>query len=133
MNWTQEQYEEYLKKQGKKVDKPKEKKQKYSNKGIWYDGLFFRSQLECKRYCQLKLLFHAGEIAGFITQPEFILQEGNEKNRAITYKADFMVLNKDGTYEVEDTKGYESEQWKRTFKQFKLRYPSIELKILKDV
>jgi hypothetical protein len=133
VNWTQEQYEEYLKRQGKKVDKPKEKKQKYSNKGIWYDGLFFRSQLECKRYCQLKLLFHAGEIAGYILQPEFILQEGNETNKAITYSADFLILNKDGTYEVEDTKGYESEQWKRTYKQFKLRYPGIELKVLKEV
>lgn len=133
MNWTQEQYEEYLKKHGKVVNKPKEKKQKYSNKGIWYDGLFFRSQLECKRYCQLKILFNAGEIAGYVLQPQFVLQEGNEANKAITYSADFLILNKDGTYEVEDTKGYESEQWKRTYKQFKLRYPGIELKVLKEV
>ncbi len=66
-------------------------------------------------------------------QPQFILQEGNGENRAITYSADFLVLNKDKTYTVEDTKGYESEQWKRTYKQFKLRYPNIELKILKEV
>ncbi|APM40503.1 hypothetical protein BS101_21950 (plasmid) [Clostridium kluyveri] len=133
MNWTEEQYQEYLKKRGQKVEKPKVKKQKYRNKGAWHDGMYFRSQLEMKRYCQLKLLFYAGEIAGFILQPEFILQEGKGEERAITYTADFLVLNKDGTYSVEDTKGYESAQWKRTYKQFKLRYPEVELKILKEV
>ncbi|WP_373845527.1 DUF1064 domain-containing protein, partial [Clostridium sp.] len=49
-----------------------------------------------KRYCQLKMLFYSGEIAGFVLQPEFILQEGNDENRGITYKADFLILNKDG-------------------------------------
>lgn len=134
MNWTQQEYDEYLKRTGVKVEKPKVKKQKYNNNGIWHDGIFFRSQLEMKRYCQLKLLFHAGEIAGFITQPEFILQEGNGENRAITYSADFLILNNDGTYTVEDTKGYDkSPQWLRTYKLFKLRYPKVELKILKEV
>lgn len=133
MNWSQQQYEEYLKNKGQKLERPEPKKQKYNNKGVWHDGIFFRSQLEMKRYCQLKLLFHAGEIAGFILQPQFILQEGNEKERAINYSADFLILNLDGTYSIEDTKGYESEQWKRTYKQFKLRYPHIELKILKEV
>lgn len=135
MNWTSEEYEAYLKRRGQKVEKPKAKakKQKYNNNGCWHDGVFFRSQLEMKRYCQLKLLFNAGEIRGFVLQPEFILQEGNIENRAITYKADFLILNNDGTYSVEDTKGYESGQWKRTYKQFKLRYPDVELKILKDV
>lgn len=133
MKWTQEQYEEYLKKRGQKIEKPKVKEQKYRNKGVWHDGLYFRSQLECQRYCQLKILFYAGEIAGFITQPQFILQEGNEDNRAITYTADFLILNHDGSYSVEDTKGYESQQWKKTYKQFKLRYPGVVLKILKEV
>jgi hypothetical protein len=133
MNWTEEQYREYLKKRGQKTEKPKVKRQKYRNKGIWHDGVYFRSQLEMKRYCQLKLLFYAGEIAGFILQPEFILQEGNDENKGITYKADFLILNKDGTYSVEDTKGYESAQWKRTYKQFRLRYPDIDLKVLKEV
>ncbi|WP_243149499.1 DUF1064 domain-containing protein [Clostridium niameyense] len=84
MRWSEEQYQEYLKKRGQKLDRPKvKKKQKYKNKGTWIDGVFFRSQLEAKRYRQLKLLFHAGEIAGFILQPEFILQEGNGENRAM--------------------------------------------------
>ncbi|MDF2503100.1 DUF1064 domain-containing protein [Clostridium sp.] len=134
MSWTQEEYENYLRNKGKQLEKPKAKKQKYNNKGVWHEGIFFRSQLECKRYCQLKLLFNAGEIAGFVTQPTFILQEGNEKERCISYSADFIILHNDGTYSVEDTKGYDkSQQWKRTYKQFKLRYPNIELKVLKEV
>lgn len=131
MNWTEEQYIAYLAKQGRA--KPEPKKTKYNNKGIWRDGIYFRSQLECKRYCQLRILFNTGKIAGFVTQPEFILQEGNEDNRAITYKADFLVINNDGTYTLEDTKGMETDQWKRTYKMFKLRYPKIELKIIKKV
>lgn len=133
MNWTEEEYQGYLKRKGIITSKPKKEVQKYKNKGIWRDGFYFRSQIECKRYCQLKILHTSGEISGFILQPEFILQEGDNENRGITYKADFMILNKDGTYEVEDTKGYESQQWKRTYKQFKLRYPGIDLKILKEV
>lgn len=133
MNWTEEEYQEYLKKRGQKIEKPKVKVQKYKNQGVWRDGFYFRSQLEMKRYCQLKMLFYGGEIAGFILQPEFILQEGDSENRGITYKADFLILNKNGTYKVEDTKGYESQQWKRTLKQFKLRYPDVDLKVLKEV
>ncbi len=133
MHWSEQQYQEYLKSHGKEIEKPEVKKQKYNNNGSWRDGVYFRSQLELKRYCQLKLLFHAGEIAGFVTQPQFILQEGNENNKAITYSADFLILHNDGTYSVEDTKGYESETWKRTYKQFKLRYPKIKLEVLKEV
>ena len=134
MNWTEEEYQNYLDRKGKglRTEKPV-KKQKYNNKGIWLDGLYFRSQLEMHRYSELKLLFRNGNIAGFICQPEFILQEGNESNRAITYKADFLILNNDGTFEIEDTKGMETQQWKRTYKQFKLRYPKLELKILKEL
>lgn len=132
MRFTPEQYNEYLKKRGQKVEKPKANRQKYNNQGNWYDGIYFRSQLELRRYCQLKILMNTGEISGFIIQPCFILQTGNESNKAITYSADFLVLNKDGTYTVEDTKGYESQQWQRTYKMFKLKYPNVELKILKN-
>lgn len=62
---------------------------------------------------------------------EFVLVEGNPKDRAITYKADFIVFNKDGTYKIVDVKGFESQQWKRTAKQFRLKFPELELCIEK--
>jgi hypothetical protein len=111
----------------------KVKKAKHNNKHTWVDGLCFDSQFEANRYGQLKLLMRAGTIKGFCRQPEFVLVEGNESQRAITYKADFIVFNNDGTVTVEDTKGYESEQWKRTYKMFKAKYPDIEISVLKEV
>ena len=69
MHWTQQEYDEYLKSHGKPTSKPKgnKKPQKYNNNGTWYDGVYFRSQLELQRYCQLKLLLNAGEIARITT------------------------------------------------------------------
>jgi hypothetical protein len=109
------------------------KKPKYHNKHTWVDGLCFDSQMEADRYGQLKMLQRAGTIKGFCRQPEFVLTEGNEEQRAITYKADFIVFNLDGSVTVEDVKGYESQQWERTFKMFKAKHPNIEISVLKEV
>jgi hypothetical protein len=133
MRWTEEEYQDLLKKQGKEVAKDKPKKPKYNNTHTWADGICFDSQMEAERYGQLKMLQRAGTIKGFCRQPEFVLVEGNEQQRAITYKADFIVFNLDGTVTVEDTKGYESEQWKRTHKMFKAKYPEIEISVLREV
>lgn len=59
--------------------------------------------------------------------------EGNEKDRAITYSADFILFMADGTYQIIDVKGMETDQWERTFKQFRLKYPNLELKVIKEV
>ena len=112
--------------------KPK-KKAKYNNKHVWCDGLCFDSQMECNRYGQLKMLMRAGTIKGFCRQPEFVLVEGNEGQLAITYSPDFIVFNLDGSATIEDTKGYESEQWKRTYKMFKAKYPKLEISVLREV
>jgi len=107
-----------------------EKKQKYRNEGSWLDGFYFRSKKEAKYYSELKLLFRAKAIAGFSLQPKFILQEVND-GKGITYSADFIIYNNDGTYRVVDTKGYESKEWLRTYKMFKEKYPEIDLEVVK--
>lgn len=129
--WTEEQYQEYLKKQGKEPSKPI-KKPKYNNHFTRIDGICFHSRKEAERYMELKLLLRAGEIKGFCRQPEFILVEGTDEINNIHYSADFIVFNNDGTYQIEDVKGYESEQWTRTYKQFRLKFPKLELKVLKE-
>lgn len=121
--------EEYLELVGKAGSKPK--KTKYNNKKTWVDGVCFDSKKEAEYYTNLKLLMRAGEIAGFCRQPQFVLVEGNTEDRAITYKADFIVFNTDGTYNIIDVKGFESQQWQRTFKQFRLKYPGLELNVKK--
>lgn len=133
MRWSEEQYMEWLEKQGHETARKKPKKRsKYNNKKTWVDGICFDSKKEADYYSMLKVLKEAGEIKGFCRQPEFILVEGNVENRAITYKADFIVFHNDGRIEIIDVKGYESDQWKRTYKQFKLKYPNMELKIVKE-
>lgn len=133
MRWTEEQYMEYLERQGKQTARQKPKRSKYNNKKTWVDGVCFDSGMEARYYQSLKLLKEAGAIRGFCLQPEFVLQEGNAEDRAITYKADFIVFHNDGRAEIVDVKGYESQQWKRTFKQFRLKYPDLALKIVKEV
>jgi hypothetical protein len=131
--FTEEWYREYLKRQGKlpPEEPEKPKKAKYRNKKTRVDGILFDSQKEANRYIELKLLLAAGEIISFCRQPEFILVEGNETELAVTYSADFIVFYPDGHAEVEDTKGYEPAEWDRTYKMFRIKYPKMELKVLK--
>lgn len=132
MNWTEEDYQDYLKRRGKDVPMlEKKKRPKYNNKIVYVDGIMFRSQKEATRYGELKLQKRAGDILGFICQPEFILEEGNTEQRPITYSADFLVFYPGMRCEVEDTKGLETEAFLRTYKMFKNRYPGIELKVIK--
>ena len=130
MYWSEEQYQEYQQKRGIQPAK-KPKRAKYNNKHIWVDGICFDSQKEAEYYSSLKLLQRAGAIKGYCRQPQFVLTEGNDTERAITYSADFIVFKLDGSVEIIDTKGYEPEQWKRTYKMFRLRYPELKLKVVK--
>lgn len=131
MRWTEEEYMDYLDKQGEVTAKKKPKTNKYRNKKTWVDGICFDSKKEADFYATLRLLLKVGEIKGFCRQPEFILVEGDEKDRAITYRADFIVFHNDGRTGIVDVKGYESEQWERIYKQFRLKYPGIDLEIVK--
>ena len=128
VRWTEEQYLEYT---GKK----KPKKSKYRNKKVTVDGIKFDSQKEAEYYCKLKSLKQAGEIKDFGLQPRYELQPAFEKNgkkyRAITYIADFVIVNNDGTTEVVDVKGVETQVFKIKQKLFEYKYPDLTLKIVK--
>lgn len=136
MNWTEEQYMDYLKSRGQAIakDKPK-KKSKYSNKRTWVDGICFDSKKEADYYCQLKLLKRAGEIKDFGLQPRYELQPTFKKNgtthRSITYVADFVVTNLDGTTDIIDIKGVETQVFKIKKKLFEYKYPDKTLKVIK--
>ncbi len=131
LRMSEEEYMEYLEKKNKKTVRQKPKKQaKYNNKKTWIDGICFDSKKEADYYCSLKLLKAAGKIAGFCLQPEFVLQEGDIEYRAITYRADFIIFNLDGTSKIIDVKGYKSQQWNRTKKMFDLKYPNLKLETI---
>ena len=135
MRWTEEQYTEYLRKNNKHPGKglilTPVKKSKYNANRVRVDGILFDSQLEADYYSDLKLQLKTGMIRGFCRQPEFVLQEGFGDVRPITYRADFIVFHNDGSYDIVDTKGFETQEFKRTRKLFKAKFPGLELKVLK--
>ena len=138
--WTEEQYQEFAKKKKGLPVKPQSKrkskrKSKYNNQKTIVDGIKFDSKKEAEYYCQLKLLKQAGEIKDYRLQPRYELQPAFEKNskkyRAITYIADFAIINNDGTTEVVDIKGVETQVFKIKKKIFEYMYPELNLKVVK--
>lgn len=110
-------------------------KSKYNNKKVTIDGINFDSKKEAEYYMQLKLLKRAGEIKDFGLQERFLLQDGFDKNgkhyRPITYYADFVIENLDGTTEVVDIKGIETQVFSIKKKLFEKKYQDLTLKIIK--
>lgn len=131
ISWSEEEYEEY---KVKTRSKPK-KKSKYRNKKVTIDGITFDSKKEANYYLKLKLLKQAGEIKDFGLQEKFVLQEGftknGERHRPITYYADFIIDNLDGSTDVVDVKGMETQVFKIKKKLFEYKYPDLSIKIIK--
>lgn len=86
---------------------------KYRAKKTVVDNITFDSIAESKYYEQLKWLLQAKQIKSFKLQPKFLLQEGFKKNgvavRKIEYIADFEVHKLDGSIEIVDVKGVETD------------------------
>lgn len=140
MRWTEEQLQEYLASKNKKqtnttLDKVPARKYKYNNQKTIVDGIEFDSKKEADYYIHLKLLKKAGEIRDIGLQQRFVLQPGFEKNgvkyQPITYIADFVITNNDGTTEVIDVKGFETKEFKIKKKLFEYKNPDLSLKVVK--
>lgn len=108
---------------------------KYRNTKIVIDGIEFDSKKEGYRYKELKLLQRAGLITNLKMQTSFELQPSFKKNgktiRAITYKADFDYMTKDGRHIVEDVKSKATEKdkvYRIKRKMLQYKYKDIEFK-----
>lgn len=105
---------------------------KYGNRKIYFDGIYFDSILEKNRYIQLKLLEKAKEIKDLRRQVKYVIQPSYKKNnktiRSINYIADFVYydLKKNRTI-VEDTKGFKNDVYKLKKKIFEYKYPDLEI------
>lgn len=99
---------------------------KYNAVKTEVDGIVFDSKKEATRYKELVLLQKAGEIKRLILQPKFVLQEGfsvdGKRYREISYVADFMYTDKDGTKVIEDTKGFRTDVYAIKKKLFLKKY-----------
>ncbi|WP_065411363.1 DUF1064 domain-containing protein [Pseudobacillus wudalianchiensis] len=104
-------------------------KSKYGSKKVVVDGITFDSKAEAKYYKHLKRLQANDRILFFRIQPRYLLQEAFTKNgvthRKIEYVADFEVHKKNGSIEVVDIKGVETEAFKIKRKLFEKKYPHI--------
>lgn len=131
MNWTEDEYSDFLREHGKTPLNAPKKRAKYGNRKVWVDGFPFDSQLEANRYTDLKLLHRAGEIKGYCVKPKFILTEGTGPDERCTiYEADFGIWYPDGHFEIEDTKGYRTEIFDLKMKMMREKYPDIEVNII---
>jgi hypothetical protein len=97
--------------------KEKEKRRsKYGAKRILYDGLYFDSKREARRYAYHKLRMGAGEIKCFHRQVIFDLP-GNVK-----YICDFLVRTNDDEWIYEDSKGVRTKEFRIKQRQVKAIY-----------
>ena len=134
--WTEEQYQKFVKKKkGLPVKPQSQRKSKYNNQKTMVDGIEFDSKKEADYYIHLKLLKKAGEIKDIGLQQRFVLQPGFKKNgvkyQPITYIADFVITNNDGTTEVVDVKSsktFKTQVYRIKKKMFEYKYPELTIK-----
>lgn len=110
---------------------------KYKAKTTLIDGIKFDSKQEGEYYLYLKEQQEKGIIERFELQPKFILQEGFRKEgkwiRPIVYIADFDIWYKDGTRRIVDVKGVITPEFRIKKKLFEMKYPFVELSLMKYV
>ncbi len=116
-HWSIEDYKKY-------ANKKNTPKTKYRANKTSVDGHTFDSLKEANYYNDLKLRLKCNDIKGFCLQPIFILAPG------LKYKADFIIFNNDGTYDVIDVKGFKTKEYiakKKVFEdKFNLKLTEIE-------
>lgn len=95
--WTADEYKKYTDKNVKRT--------KYRSYKTSVDGHTFDSLKEANYYNMLKLRLQAKDIKGFCLQPTFVLAP------SLKYKADFIVFNNDGTYDIIDVKGFKTKEY----------------------
>jgi hypothetical protein len=107
---------------------------KYNARKTVIDGIEFDSKREAERYQELLLLERSGQIKELQTHPLFTLINGFEyrgkQERPIKYEGDFQYYE-NGELVVEDVKGVRTKEFMLKQKLFKLRYPTIDFRIVK--
>lgn len=102
------------------------------------NGIQFDSIMESQFYLYLLKLKKEHEIKSFERQKTFELQpsfktKDGQNVRAITYIADFVVVDKDGVISAVDIKGVETDTFKIKKKLFQYKYPDIRFLCLRWV
>lgn len=99
------------------------------------DGKFFRSSLEYKYYEQLLLRQKAGDVLFFLREVPVQLSKivtPGKKDKWLTYKVDFVEFLSNGEVVFTETKGSETETYKKKKALFESIYP-VKLNVVKRV
>lgn len=121
-------YQDFMDPKGEN-NSQEEKKQKFNAKPGWLDGIYFGSQGEMERYCELKLYKLAGVIKNFLVHPRYKLAEPGETIQ-MTYVGDFEIEEVDGRKVCEDYKGAITKAFKKRARIFVEKYKEIQLVLI---
>jgi len=103
---------------------PPKRKQKYNAKPTVYRGRKYDSKAEAAFARLLDGLQEGGIVHLWLRQTPFDLGEDTR------YRADFFVINSDGSFHAVDVKGAETSSWKRIKKLWK-KYGVMPLHVIK--
>jgi hypothetical protein len=106
---------------------------KYHAKSSVYNGYYYQSQLEAGYAQELDLRLKAKDIKGWKRQIPLELKVFGKK--ICTYKMDFEIEHKDGSFEFVETKGFETAVWRLKWKLLEAiapkEYPNHVLTVVK--
>ena len=101
-----------------------QKKSKYGNKKVEFNGVVFDSKKELAHYLTLRMMEKAGAISDLKTQVSFELNPGG--THSLKYMADFTYIV-NGVLQVVDAKGYRTREYKKK-KRLMKQVHNIEIK-----
>jgi len=108
------------------------KMNKYRNKKVKVSGLTFDSKREYQRWRSLLFMEKSGLIEDLKRQVSFdlipTLKYNGKTLRKIIYKADFTYFE-NGKLIVEDSKGFQTPEFKIKHRLFLIKYPDHEFRI----
>lgn len=85
---------------------------KYGNKKVYFEGQWFDSRRELKRWNELQLMERALIIHDLKRQVSFEVVPACPPRKAVHYIADFVYIGEKGDMVVEDAKGFPTEVFK---------------------
>lgn len=80
---------------------------RFNSRKVLVDGQWFDSKKEAQYYLDLMLQVKAGTLRSVERQPAFALEVNGVKVAPRPYRADFRVVESDGTVRILDVKGYD--------------------------
>ena len=103
------------------------KHSKFRNTPVVVDGVRFASKLEAKRWQELRLLERAGKITDLQRQPRYPIEVSG--HHISVYYGDFSYVEGRVLRVCEDTKGFQTDEFKLKWKLVTALYPYVQFRL----